>query len=216
MARYTTLLFDFDGTTANTTPGIIHCVQKVLHAEGIFVDDQTIISHAGNSVFDAIKKISGNDNDAEVARYAERYSELYAREGLQMTEAYPMVLETIERLHQRGISMAMASNNARAVVVPMIERLGLLKYMDTVVCIDDVERGKPAPDIALEAIRRIGSTPEQTLIVGDTAFDVGMGTAAGIAVCGVTHGDNTQGKLMEAGASYIINSFDELLKIIFE
>ena len=111
---------------------------------------------------------------------------LYMSEGLSMIRPFPKVMETLQQFHDHGIKMAIASNNVLSVVVPMIESFGVMKYMDTIVCSDDVENIKPAPDIALEAMRRTGTPPEKTLVVGDSIFDIGMGVSAGTATCGVT------------------------------
>ncbi|MBQ7856858.1 MAG: HAD-IA family hydrolase [Alistipes sp.] len=214
MARYHTLLFDFDGTTANTMPAIIPCIRKVLSAEGISVSDEVIYHNAGHSVYDAIKHISGSENEDDVARYTEAYMKLYMSEGLSMIRPFPKVMETLQQFHDHGIKMAIASNNVLSVVVPMIESFGVMKYMDTIVCSDDVENIKPAPDIALEAMRRTGTPPEKTLVVGDSIFDIGMGVSAGTATCGVTYGCHSKQMLIEAGATYTIDAFDELLKIV--
>ncbi|MBR0393629.1 MAG: HAD hydrolase-like protein, partial [Alistipes sp.] len=80
----------------------------------------------------------------------------------------------------------------------------------------NIKSVKPAPDIAFEAMRRTDSLPEKTLVVGDSIYDIQMGVAAGTATCGVTFGSHSKEALLEAGATCLIDSFDELLKIVLE
>lgn len=218
MARYTTLLFDFDGTIANTIPSIIYCAQLLLKSYGINVDDQTIAQNTGRPI-EEIFHILANTNDMEeIERYVEEYKALYMREGLSRIVLFPKVAETLRKLHENGIRMALSTNNFEKIVTPVIERLGIMPYLNEIVCSDssNVRNGKPAPDIALEAMRRTNSLPEKTLVVGDFSYDIQMGVSAGTATCGVTFGSHSKETLLEAGATYTIDSFDELLKIVLE
>lgn len=218
MARYTTLLFDFDGTIANTTPSIIYCLQKLLRSKGIEVDDEMIARNTGLSLVEGFQLLANTSDMEKVKRYTEEYKELYFHEGTAMIELFPAVAETMRQLHENGIRMALSTNNFEYIVTPVIERLGIMPYMNEIVCSDstNVKNVKPAPDIAIEAMRRTNSLPEKTLVVGDSAYDIQMGVAAGTATCGVTFGSHSKERLLEAGATHTIDSFDELLKIVLE
>ena len=154
----------------------------------------------------------------EIERYVEEYKALYMREGLSRIVLFPKVAETLRKLHENGIRMALSTNNFEKIVTPVIERLGIMPYLNEIVCSDssNVRNGKPAPDSALEAMRRTNSLPEKTLVVGDFSYDIQMGVSAGTATCGVTFGSHSKETLLEAGATYTIDSFDELLKIVLE
>ncbi len=218
MARYTTLLFDFDGTIANTIPSIIYCFQKLLRSKGIEVDDEMIARNTGLSLIEGFQLLTNISDMEKIKQYAEEYKELYFREGLAKVVLFPEVAETMRQLHERGIRMALSTNNFEHIVTPVIERLGIMPYMNEIVCSDseNVKSVKPAPDIAFEAMRRTDSLPEKTLVVGDSIYDIQMGVAAGTATCGVTFGSHSKEALLEAGATCLIDSFDELLKIVLE
>jgi HAD superfamily hydrolase (TIGR01509 family) len=95
----------------------------------------------------------------------------------------PGCSELLEFLREQGIRIAIATSTVKNIAVPNIKRLGLYEKVDAVVCGDEVERGKPYPDIFLEAGMRIGAIPEETLVVGDSSFDIIGGYRAGMKPC---------------------------------
>src|SRR5690606_11421375 len=89
------------------------------------------------------------------------------------------------------------------------ERLALRGRIPVVVGAEQVERGKPAPDLFLEAARRLGCEPSATLVFEDAVLGVQAGRAAGMVVCGVTTGESSEA-LLAAGAHFAIRDFTEL------
>ena len=79
---------------------------------------------------------------------------------------------------------------------------------------EDVENVKPAPDIALEVLRRNNISAEDALVVGDATLDMDMGREAGCHLCGVTYGSHSPAMLRERGARYIIEHFSDLENIV--
>ena len=213
MARYKCLLFDFDGTTADTIGSVLHTFHHVFADAGFEIDDEFISTNMCFSLREAFTYIIGDDQ-AKVAECLRRYQEFYTTEAWRLITTFPHVLETLARLKAEGITLCLATNNLHHIVDRIVEHLGMAEYMDTVVCLDDVANGKPAPDIALEALRRTGFDASEALVVGDSFFDIGMGRAAGADTCGVTYGSQDRATLVEAGATHLIDSFDQLLNIV--
>ena len=79
---------------------------------------------------------------------------------------------------------------------------------------DDVENAKPNPEPVLKTLSATGFDASETLVVGDMNVDILMGVHAGAKTCGVTYGNGTRRELEEAGADYIIDSFDELMGLL--
>lgn len=77
---------------------------------------------------------------------------------------------------------------------------------------NDTAQAKPYPEPVLKTLAHFGIRTEDALVVGDTVYDILMGTRAGVKTCGVTYGNGTRKQLLEAGADYIIDSFEELLE----
>lgn len=214
MSNIKFVMLDFDGTTANTTPSIIHCSEKVCQAEGYTLDRELLARNTGFTTEAAFEFVTGNSDPVFINRVSDMYRELYNTEGLDMITLFDGVLETMERLHSKGIKFAVTTNNVSEVIEAMTKRLGMDKYLDNIVCLDNVENGKPAPDIAIESMRRAGCTPEESIVVGDSTFDMGMGKNAGCRCCGVTYGSHDSQTLLGSGASWVIDDFRELEKIV--
>ena len=78
------------------------------------------------------------------------------------------------------------------------------------------ENGKPAPDIAIESMRRAGCTPEESIVVGDSTFDMSMGCNAGCRCLGVTYGSHDRQTLLDGGATWVVDDFRDIAKIILD
>lgn len=146
---------------------------------------------------------------AEIERLAEekeaRYRELFAPHVrlLDGLDAF------IERLAEAGVVMGIATAAPAKNRDFVLERLGLGARIATVVGAEQVERGKPAPDLFLEGARRMGCEPGVTLVFEDAVLGVQAARAADMVVCGVTTGESTEA-LLAAGAHFAIRDFSEV------
>lgn len=208
------VLLDFDGTTADTSQSIIHCVNRVLEPMGAAAEPAKVARITGYALHDVFRFLLGDGNEPLIEQCVQSYSRFYASEGLGMITLFPNVLDTLSRLRAAGIKTAIATNNLTPVIDDVADRLDMRRHLDEIVCIDQVAEGKPAPDIALEAMRRLGCKPDETLMVGDSVLDIQMGIAASCHTCGVTYGSNPREVLAEAGAEYLVDDFAEVAKII--
>ena len=142
------------------------------------------------------------------------YNNIYKEEAEGLIELFDGVVATLDRLKMAGVKIVIASNNVQPVLRRLTANLGIAQYIDDIVAVEDVENVKPAPDIALEVLRRCNISGEEALVVGDSTFDMDMGREAGCHLCGVTYGSHTPEMLREKGARYIIDNFSELEKIV--
>ena len=93
----------------------------------------------------------------------------------------------------------------------MLRDMGLVGAFDAVVCGDDVERPKPAPDAVLAILRRLDVPPSEALVVGDMPVDIEMGRAAGVRTCGVLWGNASREQLEASGTDSIATTMDDIL-----
>jgi len=121
-------------------------------------------------------------------------------------EHRPGARELVDRL--RGVvPLAVASNTARDLVVFALESTGLLDAFDAVVTADDVGHGKPAPDVYLEACRRLGVSPSEAVALEDSESGVASAKAAGLTVVAIP-----QWAVVDVSAAdHVIDSLEELL-----
>lgn len=214
MGKIKSIIFDFDGTTADTTPCISYSTIKTYREIGIEPDPDMIATNMGLTLRQFLALFFQGDDEALFERVCRRYEEVYRTEGIYMVKLFDHVLETLAKLKAAGIKLAIGSNNVQVALQYYSKALGLDKYIDEIVCVDDVEHVKPAPDIAIEIMRRFNTTPDETLVVGDSTYDIDMAIAAKCPTCGVTYGAHSADKLRKAGCQATIDSFDELIEFV--
>jgi HAD superfamily hydrolase (TIGR01509 family) len=105
-------------------------------------------------------------------------------------------------LKMRGFPLALASSSPRAVVDAMLEELGLAGSLDVVVTGDDVDRGKPDPDIFLLAARRLGVDPAECLVFEDSLHGIKAARTAGMTPVAVRTRENHGIEFHEAARIY--------------
>ncbi len=214
MSKIRCIIFDFDGTIANTTPCIQHSAIKIFREVGVEADPAAIATNMGLPLQKFIELFVKSDDAATIERLCQRYEEVYRSEGIDLVQLFDHVIETLARLKEAGIRLTIGSNNVQMALQYYAKTLGLDRYIDEIVCVDDVEQVKPAPDIAIEIMRRCNATPDATLVVGDSTYDIGMAVAAKCRAVGVTYGAHSADKLREAGCHATIDSFDELTELV--
>ena len=214
MSQIKFVMLDFDGTIADSFASVICCAEKMCLNAGYSFDKSIIERSMGCTTEECIARLIGNRDPEVIERLTAAYNVIYNREGLDMINLFDGVLNTVKHLHSKGIKIAITSNNIVSAISYVAERLGLMPYLECIVGVECVEHGKPEPDIAIEAMRRAGVTAEESLVVGDSTYDMGMGRNAGCHCCGVSYGCDTPQTLTESGAEWIIDNFSELEQIV--
>jgi beta-phosphoglucomutase-like phosphatase (HAD superfamily) len=92
----------------------------------------------------------------------------------------------------------------------------MISLVDVYVTMDDVRRGKPAPDILLLAARRLGLRPSSIIVVGDSVYDVAAGKAAGMRTAGVVSGASSLDQLKAGHPDFLLRSITQVLSLIDE
>lgn len=102
---------------------------------------------------------------------------------------FPGVKETLARLSRAGYRLAVATNDDLEQTGLFLRYTSLGRYIAVIACADEVKRGKPHPDLAQEAARRMGLRPDRCILCGDSVWDMEMGRRAGmLATVGVLSG----------------------------
>ena len=102
------------------------------------------------------------------------------------------------------------SSKSRRGIVRVLDEQHLAQWFDGIWGGDMVERGKPHPEMILRAMASVGVTASETLLVGDTTYDIDMGVAAGVQSWGVSWGMHDVARLQAAGATRIIETGEAL------
>ena len=140
-------------------------------------------------------------NEMAFQKYSE---EIYFKEG---------AFEFIKMLKEKGIRTAICTSNSRELVNAVAKHLGFMPYFDTIITSCEVGAGKPAPDIYLEAAKRVGVHPEDCLVFEDIVMGLTAGKRAGMRLCAVEDCYSVdQREEKKAMADYYIESYLDLLR----
>jgi beta-phosphoglucomutase family hydrolase len=178
------LIFDCDGTIADTMPLHYRAWVAALGEHGIEFPEALFYELAGvptDAIIQTLNDRHGHHMPVrETAELKDRLSEQFIPEVLPIE---PVV--QVARAYKGKLPMAVASGGTRTMVHKTLAAVGLLDLFDAVVTAEDVKRGKPAPDIFLEAARRLGVPPQRCVGFEDGELGLQSARAAGMAVIDV-------------------------------
>lgn len=173
------LLFDCDGTLADTMPAHYRAWLAVTSAHGIAFDEDRFYSLGGRPTRDIVSGLAAEagvevDVDAAAELKEQRFLE-------QLDGVLPIdpVIEVVRRCRGR-IPLAVVTGGYQSVCRRILDRIGILDAFDTIVASEDTERHKPDPDPFLEAARRLGARPERCVVWEDSGLGIEAARRAGM------------------------------------
>ncbi|MFW6153694.1 MAG: HAD family hydrolase [Planctomycetota bacterium] len=173
------LIFDCDGTLADTMPLHYLAWRDTMRRYGIAFAEDRFYALGGVPTTDiAAALLAEAGVTAEPAAVAHE-KELAYMTHLAHVAPHPAVLPIVAA-HRGKLPMAVATGSQRWIAEKTLGRLAMLGWFDTVVCAEDVTRPKPAPDIFLEAARRLGAAPGNCVVYEDSAPGFEAAAAAGM------------------------------------
>ncbi|MEO5355531.1 MAG: HAD-IA family hydrolase, partial [Magnetococcus sp. XQGC-1] len=117
--------------------------------------------------------------------------------GELVTPLFPGVRTVLETLHNANVEMAIATGKSMRGLQRTLREHNLNTFFHSLQTAD-VARSKPDPEMIENILRETGSNPKETLMVGDTTFDIEMGHQAGVITCAVTYGCHSRERLAQA------------------
>ncbi|MFE6281306.1 HAD family hydrolase [Streptomyces sp. NPDC057877] len=183
------VIFDLDGTLVDSEPAYYEAGRLTLAEHGVvdfsWADHERYVGISTYETVSDWKRRYGIAASAEelLAAKNRRYLAL-AGEG---TRAYPEMRKFVELLDTEGVAMAVASGSSPEAIAAVLAATGLDAQLRTVVSADEVPHGKPAPDVFLEAARRLGVDPAHCVVVEDAAPGAAAAHAAGMRCIAVPY-----------------------------
>lgn len=213
------ILFDVDGTLIDSQRIICAAMREAYEHHGLPCPPvPAVLSIVGLSLEQAFRRLAGDADhpiDSLTARYKEAFFALRAA-GTQPSPLYPGAREVIELLRRRDdIVLGLATGKSRRGVAAMVEQHALHGIFATVQTADTAP-SKPDPGMVLQAMQETGIEAGNTVVIGDTAFDMAMARAAGAAAIGVSWGYHAVGDLRAAGARQVLERFETLPRALEE
>lgn len=204
------VLFDIDGTLVDTN--YFHAVawQRAFRQEGRQVpmtDVHHHIGQGGDRLIEAVAPDRDPSRDETVkAAHKEHYASFFG-----VLETFRGVRELLRTLAERGAEVVLATSASERELQALRTALDVEDALATVTSSADAEATKPAPDILQVALDRAGLSPERSIMVGDTVWDVESATKAGMPCVCVLTGGISRGELLDAGAVAVYVDVAELL-----
>lgn len=210
------VIFDFDGTLADTKENIILTFQMTMKELGVEIKSrQECAATIGLTLEDAFKVLYPGMAAEKYALLRDTYRRIFKENRkILVPGLFPEVMETLEELQRRGYLMSIASSRQSPSLQSFLEDMKIAHLFEYAVGGDNVEHPKPAPDAVLQILRHYNLSAEEAFVVGDMPFDINMATNAGVKSCGVTWGNADAAQLKESGANYIIDKMSQLLEIL--
>lgn len=210
------VIFDFDGTLADTKENIILTFQMTMKELGVEIKSrQECAATIGLTLEDAFKVLYPGMAAEKYVLLRDTYRRIFKENRkILVPGLFPEVMETLEELRRRGYLMSIASSRQSPSLQSFLEDMKIAHLFEYAVGGDNVEHPKPAPDAVLQILRHYNLSAEEAFVVGDMPFDINMATNAGVKSCGVTWGNADAAQLKESGANYVIDKMSQLLEIL--
>ena len=214
------ILFDLDGTVMNTKEGITKCAAYALKHYGIIVEDlDSLDFFIGPPLHTTFQDIYGFDEkkaEEATSLYRERYRDF----GVYECEPYPGITEVLQTLYERGYKMGIATSKPEVFAVQILEKFQIAKYFTYIIgsLMDNSRSDKK--EVIEEAFAQFGVdniyTRDEVIMVGDRKHDIIGAKKMGIEAVGVRFGFAKGNELEEAGADYIADKPEDIVRIIKE
>jgi phosphoglycolate phosphatase len=202
------VLFDFDGTLADSYDAITASVNHVRAVHGLpALPEPEVRRFVGRGPDYLLRHtVPGGDVADDVARYRAHHPSVM-RPG---TRLLPGTAEALAAARATGRLVGVCSNKPGSFTRDLLKYLGLAEHVDLVLGPEDVARPKPAPDMLVRALDRLGVSAGQTLYVGDMTVDIQTARAAGVRVWVVPTGSDERATLEGARPDRILHNLHEL------
>ncbi len=215
MGKFKCILLDLDGTLFDTSEGIMLCYKMGLEHFGIFVkDDSELRKVMGPSLYISYRDFYGLDEE-QVKEAVRIYREHYNGGGIYKCRLYDGMENTLKSLKANGFTVCVATSKPQVMAEKILNHFGLAEYFDTI-CGAELD-GSRSDKIELidTALKRVGFIDKNDVVMaGDRFYDIKGAIGAGVHSIGVTYGFGTKQELVEAGAEYIADTPEDILKIV--
>ena len=214
VGEWRAVLFDLDGTLADTVPLILRCYRHTMREHrGRELPDELWIRTIGRPLRSAMLDFAVDHAEAE--RMVATYVEFQRQVHDDMVCAFPDARRTLEELRARGSRVGVVTSKGTEMTGRTLGRCGLDEILDVLVTANDVTHGKPHPEPIHRALEQLGlaHARDAVLFVGDSPHDLVAGRAAGVKTAAAVWGAFSRSELEAATPDYWVASLDEVTRL---
>jgi len=210
----TTIVFDLDGTLVDTAPDLVRALNETMDLEGLprvkLETARNLISHGARVLIERASALHGVTFSAtRLDQLTNEFVAFYAADIARESRPFEGVLESLDTLASLGAKLSVCTNKRTALSVQLLDALDMSARFSAIVGADAVTDRKPHPDHYRAAVARAGGEVRRSVMVGDSAADVGSARGAGSPVCVVSFGYSDVGA-ETLGADVLLHRFSEL------
>jgi len=204
------ILFDLDGTILDTSNLIISSFQHTFRVHyNRELAPHEIHVFFGKTLRSAMEALG----PGKVEELINTYREHNLQHHDQMVTAFPGVVETIQKLYNAGLVMAIVTSKTQQTAIRGLKLFDLAKYFSAVIGVEQCQNHKPHPEPVITALKQIGLSANECLMVGDSPADLNSARQAGVKTAAVRWTHVKWEKMLAETPDYIINSMEQLLSI---
>jgi HAD superfamily hydrolase (TIGR01509 family) len=203
VTRYTTVLFDVDGTLVDSNDAHARAWVDAFAESGVKVDYEQVRRSIGMGGDKLMPAVAGFTEDSALGKQiSARRSEIFKAKYLSAVKPFAHADWLLEELKMRGFTAVAASSAKEDELRALLTIAGAESLLDEATSSDDAEGSKPEPDILHAALRKAGAEPREAVMIGDTPYDVEAAKRAGVACIGFRCGGWSDADLAGAIAVY--------------
>lgn len=208
------IIFDFDGTLANTLPICYDAFQKVFKKfDNKDLNTDEIRGMFGPSETGIIRKnLKSHKKEMAIELYYEKYSKNHNK----LVEQNNKIIEMIRYLKEKQIKIGIVTGKARRSLDISLKALQMDELFEIIITGDDVNKQKPHPEGVLKALSLLGVRSNESVYVGDSEADIEAGLRANVHTAGVKWLPNYQPSEFSVEPDYIFESVTDLKKLLEE
>jgi len=209
------VIFDLDGVLADSEPWWNEIDKKLLGEYGVAYRGeyhQDVLGVSYRIAVEFYKKAF--DLSAPTDELMRRRGEIAAEFFANRVGLFPSTKATLEELRQMNLRLAVATSSVSASARPFLDRHQLTAFFDVIVTGDEVERGKPHPDIYLGAAEKLGVTPDACLVIEDALSGIAAAKAAGMRVAAMPDTRFVDAREYEEEADYLLRDLSEIPPLV--
>ena len=216
MAKFNYVIFDFDGTVADTGEGILRSLQYSFEAMGDPIPDlgdlKKFIGPPVYYSYTTFYKVSEDKVDLYIKKYRERYSE----KGIYESKVYEGLKELVISLKEKGVKVGIASSKPERLIYAVSDYLEITSLFDAIVGVkSDNSKHSTKAGLITQAMTDMGAeNKDKVLMIGDRCFDIDGAHEAGIKCCGALWGFGSEEEFKAHNAEYIVTHPSKILNFI--
>lgn len=208
------VIFDFDGTVADTGLGVKNAIRYALNEYKMPVYEDRLDEFLGPPLYLTFENMY-NISKELASDIVDTYRVYYSKKGVYEVEAYPGMLDLLADLKKAGVKLAVASSKPKHYLDVGIPYIGVDKYFDAVVGPDLKNTEPNKTQLVLKACDMLGVTPSKNIaMIGDRSFDMVGANTAGVTSVGILFGFGKEEELKENNADKIAKDIKELRDIL--